>query len=373
MTTRQASPDQIDQALTTADTILRLASQANQDFVAMEHVIQALALGFASGNNVIILGPPGTGKSMSTSYMARALGASYWHKALKAGTTDEDLYGPLSATKLQKDVYTRKWAGMATAKVVFLDEIGKASDTVRDEILEAIEERELTTPDETWQMPLHLAVSASNETIDHQEAVWDRFTIRTRIDNVDGSRDFLSLLDKTNIDVPEGYQVADDDLTNIKFVALDMLRETPSTVKHTLTDIRSKLATVHRDRISNRRWLNVLRVAAGQALLAGRATLSVADLEVAEYLLWSNVDHIEKVGELVKITVDEQMQKAAAAEMVVVELEEASKNLDGTMEAIARLRFKTQSLLEQMQSDTDTDWGDLPARVQAIRTQHGFS
>jgi MoxR-like ATPase len=79
---------------------------------------------------------------------------------------------------------------MQNAHVVFLDEVFKGSSAILNALLSFMNERAFYDRGRRHQVPLQCLFAATNELpeSDELQAIWDRFTLRCRVDNVAANR-----------------------------------------------------------------------------------------------------------------------------------------------------------------------------------------
>ena len=240
-----------------------IANAAKAAFVQRDELIDALVAAMLSGQHAIALGPPGTGKSQLIRYFAEAADLRFFRRLLNPDTPREDLVGPIDPVALGQGIWDRRWAGLATCDVAFLDEIGKASPQVQNILLDAMEERKVSSGDLDQDIPLHLVLSASNETIDDNPAIWDRFTIRLKVAEIADVAGFSSLLqDAWTTDSPPSHPISSEMLVAARSECKRMAAAAGAdpkiaTVMVKLWD-RVRQATANKP--SGRRWLRLLVV-----------------------------------------------------------------------------------------------------------------
>lgn len=155
------------------------------DAAFVERAVESrlLALALLSGEHVLLLGDPGTGKSAITTAFTGALtGARGFAYLLGKYSVPEELFGPLDLAALKAGRYRRVTAGrLPEADVAFLDEIFKANSAVLNALLTALNERAFDDDGQRKQIPLRLCVGASNEMPEDDaglDALFDRFLFR---------------------------------------------------------------------------------------------------------------------------------------------------------------------------------------------------
>lgn len=142
-----------------------------------------LLLGALGGQHVLLLGPPGVGKSELGVRLAETLDARSFTRQLSRFSTPEELFGPLSLAALQRDKYERQTEGyLPSAGVVFIDEIFKGNTALLNSLLGVLAERLFDDGSNRTHLPgLRCVVGASHlppQDEDSLAALYDRFLIR---------------------------------------------------------------------------------------------------------------------------------------------------------------------------------------------------
>jgi MoxR-like ATPase len=179
----------------------------NERFVDLEDQIHALVLSVASGEPLLLIGPPGTAKSRLIRAFCGAIGlidenrldasdesqesGAYFEYLLTPFTEPGELFGFFDIARLHHDkVLTRQDEGMLqNAKVVFLDEIFNASSAILNTLLAIVNERIFHDRGRRQAVQLRCLFAASNSIPETPElrAFFDRFLLRCDIENVGSS------------------------------------------------------------------------------------------------------------------------------------------------------------------------------------------
>src|SRR5262245_64545409 len=156
-------------------------------FVGKDEVIDLLGVCLVAGENLFLLGPPGTAKSALVQELARRIEGRVFDYLLTRFTEPNELFGPFDIRKLREGELITNTEGMLPeASFVFLDELLNANSAILNSLLMALNERRFRRGRETRPLPLLMVVGASNRLPDDDAlaALFDRFLLRVRSDNV---------------------------------------------------------------------------------------------------------------------------------------------------------------------------------------------
>ena len=111
----------------------------------------------------LLVGPPGTGKSLLLDSLMGWMGGKRFTILLTKFSTPEELFGPISVAGLKDDKYRRITAGrLPEADGAFIDEIWKASSAILNTLLRLLNERNYDAGDGTLvKVPLKIFVASS--------------------------------------------------------------------------------------------------------------------------------------------------------------------------------------------------------------------
>ena len=266
--------------------------------VQRDVAIRLALLATLAGEHLLLIGPPGTAKSLLARRLRLAFkDSTYFERLLTRFTVPEELFGPLSIKALEDDRYERLTKRyLPTASVAFLDEIFKANSAILNALLTLLNEREFDNGTERQKTPLLAVVGASNELPEGEElaALFDRFLLRLHVGPVtsDGFGALLSLRGEAKPEIPEELKLTAGDLDEVRERAVNI--EVPEDVVALLTDLR-KFCVKEDLPVSDRRWRKIVKLLQVSALTNGRDEVSIWDCWLLQHCLWEEPGEREAV------------------------------------------------------------------------------
>ena len=333
----------VDAHYRTLQDLQRVQRELDQRFAGLEDAIQALILSAASGEPLLLIGPPGTAKSMLIKTFCSLVGVDredsasrYFEYLLTPFTEPGELFGFYDPSKLTKEGTLERihaQSMMQNAHVVFLDEVFKGSSAILNALLSFMNERAFYDRGRRHDVPLQCLFAATNELPDSAElqAIWDRFTLRCRVDNVPADRDRIEdMLAKAwplTYGGPVRVPAAPGLLERLQELRLAIrgapgLFEAGSGVLGVVTQLVELARTHGLSRVSNRRMVKFAYVMLIHRLYdvvrsgdtsVGRVGLREAELRLLPTYFLDDESNEEGVRQLLAAIADWQEQLAATA------------------------------------------------------------
>ena len=362
-----------------ADPRLALGQQLTQQvldplkeaFVGKDEIIDLLGIALVAGENMFLLGPPGTAKSALVQSLARRLQGEMFDYLLTRFTEPNELFGPFDIRKLRDgDLVTNTEGMLPEASFVFLDELLNANSAILNSLLMVLNERVFRRGRETRKLPTLMVVGASNRLPDDDalNALFDRFLLRVVCDNV-AAEELTEVLvagwklERTNGQPQTSMTV--DDVRELSTL-MDEVNLEPVRNRYVQLVQRLRHAGVQ---LSDRRAVKIQRLMAASALLCGRLDVNTTDFWVLRYI-WDTEEQQDVVAAIVNDVVasaDEQEQRASHPRSRGIDAPDA-EHLARDLERIA-LRLNAPELPATETSFLRDQVGLLAARSQWVEDQ----
>jgi len=159
--------------------------------IEREDEIDLVLTALIANEHVLLVGPPGCGKSLLLDSVLSWTGGKKFSILLTKFTTIEEVMGPVSLAALKEDRYVRVTGGkLPEADFAFVDEVMKASSAILNCLLKILNERVFDVGDGVARkVPLKLCLAASNEwaspeTGKELAALSDRFLLRKTVASI---------------------------------------------------------------------------------------------------------------------------------------------------------------------------------------------
>ena len=166
--------------------ITDLVEGMNRTIVGQNHLIYSLLIGLLADGHILLEGVPGLAKTLAIKTLASLISADFGRLQFTPDLLPADVIGTMIYS--QKDESFKVKKGPIFANFVLADEINRAPAKVQSALLEAMQERQVTIGDETFNLPSPFLVMATQNPIEQEgtyelpEAQVDRFMLKVIID-----------------------------------------------------------------------------------------------------------------------------------------------------------------------------------------------
>jgi MoxR-like ATPase len=258
---------------------------ATTGLIGREQLAELMVLAAVAQEHLLIIGPPGTGKSAVVRRVAQALGGRYFEYLLGRFTEPSELFGAVDLRKLRDGTVETDVTGMLPeAEVAFLDEVFLGSTAILNTLLGILNERRFRRGHTQLHCPLRICVGAANSLPDDEglAAFGDRFLLHLFVSPVpdhqlEAMLDGGWLADQTLVQSQAGLTHLDTLCAAVPGV--DVLGVRP-VLAHAIRRLRQVGL-----QMSDRRIVKAQRLIAAAAVLGGRMQATEADIWPLLYAL----------------------------------------------------------------------------------------
>ena len=288
--------------------------------VAEREFVETVLVGVLARGHVLLEDVPGTGKTLTASSIATALGLDFSRIQFTPDLLPADVTGTHVFNERDRSFEFNE--GPIFANVVLADEINRAPPKTQAALLEAMQEEQVTVGGETYQLPEPFFVIATQNPVEQEgtfelpEAQVDRFLVNSSIGYPDerGEIELLHRRRDRDVQTPTVEPVLDR-------ASVRDLRQVSETV-HADDDVVeyiAKLGRATRERpradvgVSPRGVQSLFEAARARAVIKGREYLTPDDVKaVVEPVLAhrvvltpeASIDNVDK-ARIVREAVDE--------------------------------------------------------------------
>ena len=288
----------------TIDKLKQVLQHLKKVFVGKDEIIDLMGICLVGRENLFILGPPGTAKSATVRQLSKLIDGQTFEYLLTRFTEPNELFGPFDIRKLREGDLVTNTAGMLPeASLIFLDELLNANSAILNSLLMVLNERIFRRGRETRKLPALMVIGASNHLPEDEalQALFDRFLIRVKSDNVDPQELDAVLNAGWMLEQHDG-----SDKPAISVAEIASLQGLTATVD--LQEVRpAYIELIHKMRnaglqVSDRRAVKLQRMIAASALICKRNKAIPSDLWILKHI-WDTEEQREIIANIVNVII----------------------------------------------------------------------
>lgn len=208
----------------------KLETEVAKVLVGQGDVIKSALSAICARGHVLLEGVPGLGKTLLIKSLSRALGLSFKRIQFTPDLMPSDVTGTQVLT--EDGSGSRKFVfkeGPLFANIVLADEINRATPKTQSALLEAMEEKQITVFDTTYQLPRPFFVLATQNPVELEgtyplpEAQLDRFLLKVLVEPPSSQELKEILLRTTGTNTAEIHPVFAPEQAHVEIEAMQMM------------------------------------------------------------------------------------------------------------------------------------------------------
>lgn len=183
--------------------IAPLRTSMSQRLIGQDVLVSRLLIALLTKGHVLLEGVPGLAKTLALKTLSSLIDASFQRIQFTPDMLPADILGTEIYNPQTGSFETKK--GVLFSHLILADEINRAPAKVQSALLEAMQERQITLGEKTFQLPDPFLVMATQNPIEQEgtyplpEAQVDRFMLKTIVDypSVEEERQILDIATST--------------------------------------------------------------------------------------------------------------------------------------------------------------------------------
>jgi MoxR-like ATPase len=274
------------------DTFSNVAKEIERVIVGQEEVVEQILIAILCDSNALLESYPGLGKTTMIKTVARVLDLKFSRIQNTPDLMPSDIIGTYIIEEDKGKKIFRFQKGPVFANIVLADEINRATPKTQSALLEAMQEKQVTVGNQTFELDRPFFVLATQNPIDMEgtyplpEAQVDRFLLKILVSypKFDDEMEIVNRFTKSDKIAEVRTLLSKESLVLLQ----NLTRQVPiaDDVKKRALEIVAKTRTA-KDLIeygaSPRASIGIILAAKAKALINGRKYVSAKDIEEMAY------------------------------------------------------------------------------------------
>ena len=185
--TKKANIDSINKKIEKESSFIDLLTmEINKVIIGQKRMIDRLLIGLLGNGHILLEGVPGLAKTLAINTLSQSVKGSFSRIQFTPDLLPADVVGTMIYNIKENDFSIKK--GPVFANFILADEINRAPAKVQSALLEAMQEKQVTIGDNTFNLPSPFLVMATQNPVEQEgtyplpEAQIDRFMLKVVID-----------------------------------------------------------------------------------------------------------------------------------------------------------------------------------------------
>lgn len=163
----------------------KILNEVSKVIVGQNYMIERLLLGLLSNGHVLLEGVPGLAKTLTVTTLSQTISTKFQRIQFTPDLLPADLIGTLIYNQKDGNFTTKK--GPIFSNLILADEINRSPAKVQSALLEAMQERQVTIGENTFELEDPFLVLATQNPIEQEgtyplpEAQVDRFMLKLSV------------------------------------------------------------------------------------------------------------------------------------------------------------------------------------------------
>ena len=166
--------------------IKKVFSEVGKVVVGQQYMVNRLLIGLFTNGHILLEGVPGLAKTLTVNTLAKVLHLDFRRIQFTPDLLPADLVGTMIYNQQTYDFEVKK--GPIFSNIILADEVNRSPAKVQSALLEAMQEKQVTIGETTYQLDRPFLVLATQNPVDQEgtyplpEAQVDRFMMKVYVD-----------------------------------------------------------------------------------------------------------------------------------------------------------------------------------------------